>query len=86
MCLITAPISLGVIIFLDYLIPPNSVLEDCMFLRTYPFHPDCPIYWHIVVHNIFLQFSVFLWSQLLLILFHLLFYLFNSSFFLDESG
>ena len=41
-----------------FLILPDSVLENCMFLRIYPF---CSVYWHIIVHNIFLQSVVFLW-------------------------
>ena len=37
----------------------------------------CPVCWHIVVHNIFLQSFVFLWCQLLFLLFHFWFYLFG---------
>ena len=53
-------------------------LENCMFLRIYPFRSGCPIYWHIIVHDIFLQSFVFLWCQLLFLLFHFWFYLFGS--------
>ena len=45
------------------LILPYLDLEKYMFLEIYPFHPGCPIYWHIVVHGNFLQSSVFLWYQ-----------------------
>ena len=38
---------------------PDLVLEDCMFLGIYPFYPGCPVCWHIVVHNIFLESFVF---------------------------
>ena len=58
----------------------------CMFLGIYPFHPGCPVSWHIVV-RIFSQSFVFLWCQLLSPLFHFWFYLCGSFlFFLDESG
>ena len=50
-------------------------------LRVYPFLPDCPIYWHVVVYNIFLQFFIFLWCQLLLLL-HFNFIYLSSFFFL----
>ena len=45
-------------------------LEGYMFVGIYPFHPCCPICWHIVVCNIFLWSFVFLWYQLLLLHFH----------------
>ena len=56
------------------LILPDSVLEDCIFLGIYLFHPVCG---HIIVHNIFLQSFVFLWCQLLILLFHYWFYVFE---------
>ena len=49
-----------------------------MFLEIYPFCPVCPISWHIIVHSNFLQSFVFLWYQLLLLLFNFWFYLFRS--------
>ena len=52
-----------------------------MILGIHPFHPDCPVCWHIVVHNIFLQSFVFLWCQLLFLLIHFWLYLFVSSLF-----
>ena len=83
---VTASISLSEF-YSDSLSLPDLVWEDCMFLGIYPFHPGCPVCWHIIVHNIFLQSFVFLWCQLLFLLFHFWFYLFVSSlFFLDESG
>lgn len=63
----------------------NSVLVDCMFLhgflysigivnRICPFPLDCPIYWCITVHSIFLCVFVFLWYQVQsLLLFQILF-------------
>ena len=68
------------------LILPDLVLEDCMFLGIYPFHPGCPLCWHIVVHNIFLQSFVFLWCQLYFSFISDFTYLGPFSSFLDESG
>ena len=68
------------IVYSDSLIFPDLVLEDCIFLGIYPFCPGC---WHIVVHNIFLQSFVFLWCQLLFLLFHFWFYLFGSFLFIS---
>ena len=44
--LITVFISLLVMGLLDFLFLPGSVLESYTFLRTYPFLPSCPFYWH----------------------------------------
>ena len=62
-----------------FLIFPELFLEDCMFLGIYPFHPGCPICWHRVSHSIFLQSFLFLWCQLVLLLFDFWFYVFGSS-------
>ena len=64
----------------DFLILASSILEYYTFLGIDPFCPDCLICWPIVVCNIFLQSTVFLWCQLLL-LFYFWFYLFGSSLF-----
>ena len=45
------------------------ILEDCMFLGIYPIFPSCLVCWHIIICNIFLQSFVFLWCQLLFVLF-----------------
>ena len=42
---------------------------------------SCPVCWHIIVHNIFLQSFVFLWCQLFFLLFHFSFYFFGPSLF-----
>ena len=60
----------------------NLVLKDCMVLKIYPFYLDCPVCWHTVIHNIFLQSFVFPWCQLLFFLFHFSIYLGLLSFFL----
>ena len=52
-----------------------------MFLEIYPFHSGCPICWHIIIHNIYLQSFVFLCCQLLFLVFNFWFYLFESFFF-----
>ena len=59
-----------------------------MFLETYPFHLGWRICWQIVLHNnIVLWFFVFLWYQLLFLLFHFLFSFGDSlTFFLGEPG
>ena len=51
--LITASISLGVRYLFRFSDCSWLVLEDCIFLGIYPFHPGCLIWWHIIVHNIF---------------------------------
>ena len=50
-------------------------LETCPFLLGHPF-------WHITVLNIFLWFFVFLWYQLLFLLFYVFFLISKNSFFL----
>ena len=79
--LITASVSLVLLIYSGFLILPDWVWEDCTFLETCPFHPSCLIFWHIVGHSIFLQSFVFLWCWLLFCLFHFWFYWFDFSLF-----
>ena len=73
-------------VYSDSLILPDVVLQDYMSLGIYPFCPGCPVCWLLIVHNIFLQSFVFLWCQLLFLLFHFWFYLFGFSLFLVGSG
>ena len=56
-------------------------LETCSLL-------GCPVYWHIIIQSILLQFFVFLQFQLLFLLFHFFFsvYLDPLPFLLGESG
>ena len=52
----------------------DSILGSCMVLRIYSFPLDCPIYWCITVHSIFLWVFAFLWYQVQsLLLFQILF-------------
>ena len=45
-------ISISVLgLFIYFLFLTGSVLGDCTLLRTCPFLPDCPFYWHTVVHS-----------------------------------
>ena len=46
--LITDLISL-LVIGPDFLLLPDSVLKDCIFLGIYSFLPECPICWYITV-------------------------------------
>ena len=49
--LVTASMSLGVICLFRFFLS-NLVLENCIFLGIYTFHPDFPICWHIIIYNI----------------------------------
>ena len=62
----------------DFLFLPISFLVDYMFLEMYPFLLGCPICWHIIFHNILLQFFVFTLFLLVFLLFSFLI-LFESS-------
>ena len=64
----------------SYLFLLDSVLVGCMFLETCSFFPGCQICW-IAVHSILLWILVFLQYQLLFLLLHFLFCLFESSLF-----
>ena len=44
-------VFLVVIGLFDFLLLPDLVLVDCMFLRIFPFLLGCPICWHIVTHS-----------------------------------
>lgn len=57
----------------------NSILAGCLFLETCLFLLGC-LFWHIILH-IFFWYLVFLWYQLLFLLFSFLFCLFGSSLF-----
>ena len=54
----------------NFLSLPVSVLVVYMFLGICWFLPDCPIYWHIIAHNIILLLFVFLQCLLWYLLFH----------------
>ena len=53
------PSILLIIGLFRFLLLPDSVLADCVFLAIYPFQLGCPISSHIVVRNIFCSSSYF---------------------------
>ena len=71
-------ISLGAISLFKFSDSSWFYLKKYMFLGIYPFCPDCPVCWPIIIQSIFLQSFVFLWFQWLFLLFHFWFYLFGS--------
>ena len=68
------------LVYSGFMLLLDLVLE-ILFLEIYPFCSGFPISWHIIVHSNFLKSFVFLWYQLLHMLFHFWFYLFGSSLF-----
>ena len=69
-----------------FLLLLHSVLEDYIFLEICLFYLGFQISWSIVLHSNFLQSFVFLWYQLLSLLFHFGLCLFGSSLFFLLKG
>ena len=64
-----------------------SGLVDCTSLKSCLFLLGCQMYWHVIVHSIFLWFFIFLQYLLRILLFHAIFvYLSSFSPLLGESS